>query len=68
MRIRGLYLQIQCDRRVEAHDKCLRKQKASVDDFNENLEIANRVPARLDEVETCPINASTLQDAKLCTP
>jgi hypothetical protein len=53
---------------VDAHDSLLRKHNALVDDFNENLEIAKRMAARLDDIETCLIYASTLEDAKLCAP
>jgi hypothetical protein len=53
---------------VDAHDELLRKHNALVDEFNENLEIAKRLAARLDNIETCLIYASTLEDAKLCAP
>ncbi|GHC36572.1 hypothetical protein GCM10007291_42530 [Gemmobacter nanjingensis] len=51
---------------VEAHDSLLRKHNELVDDFNENLEIAKRMAARLDDIESCLINASTLDEAKRC--
>ncbi|QYX56823.1 hypothetical protein K1T73_17625 [Roseovarius sp. SCSIO 43702] len=53
---------------AEAHDALLRKHNDLVDDFNENLEIARGMAARLEDVETCLIYASTLEDAKLCAP
>ena len=53
---------------AETHDMLLRKHNDLVDKFNENLEIARRMAARLDDVETCLIYASTLEDAKLCAP
>lgn len=52
---------------VEAHDTLLRKHNELVDDFNENLEIAKEIAARLDDIERCLIYASTLDDAKRCT-
>ena len=51
---------------VEAHDSLLRKYNELVDDFNENLEIAKKMAARLNDIESCLIYASTLEDAKLC--
>ncbi|MBN2630891.1 MAG: hypothetical protein JXR75_10180 [Rhodobacteraceae bacterium] len=51
---------------VEAHDSLLRKHNELVDDFNENLEIAKRMAARLDDIESCLINASTLDEAMRC--
>jgi len=53
---------------VEAHDALLRRHNELVDDFNENLEIARVMASRLDDIETCLIYASTLEDAKLCAP
>jgi len=53
---------------AEAHDALLRKHNELVDDFNENLETARGMATRLDDVETCLIYASTLDDAKLCAP
>ncbi|WP_232419302.1 MULTISPECIES: hypothetical protein [Paracoccus] len=53
---------------VEAHDSLLRKHNELVDDFNENLEIAKRMAARLDDIESCLIYASTLEAAKRCAP
>ena len=53
---------------VETHDALLRRHNDLVDDFNENLEIARGMAARLDDVETCLIYASTLEGAKLCAP
>ena len=53
---------------VETHDALLRRHNDLVDDFNENLEIARGMAARLEDVETCLIYASTLEDAKLCAP
>lgn len=53
---------------TEAHDALLRRHNDLVDDFNENLEIARGMAAWLDDVETCLIYASTLEDAKLCAP
>ncbi|KPP83624.1 MAG: hypothetical protein HLUCCO07_16305 [Rhodobacteraceae bacterium HLUCCO07] len=53
---------------VDAHNVLLRKHNNLVDDFNANLEIAERMAARLDDIETCLIYASTLEDAKLCAP
>lgn len=52
---------------VEAHDTLLRKQNDLVDDFNENLEIAKDMAARLDDIESCLIYASTLEAARLCS-
>ena len=37
-----------------------------VEDFNENLEIANDMAARLEDIESCLIYASTLEAARLC--
>jgi len=51
---------------VAAHDDLLRKHNQLVDDFNENLGIAKRMAARLDDIESCLIYASTLDAAKLC--
>ena len=51
---------------VEAHDALLRKHNDLVDDFNENLEIAKDMAARLDDIEICLIYASTLEAARLC--
>lgn len=51
---------------AEAHDTLLEKHNDLIDDFNENLEIAKGMAARLDEIEGCLIYASTLEDAKLC--
>lgn len=51
---------------VEAHDALLRKHNELVDDFNENLEIAKKMATRLDDIESCLIYASTLEDAQLC--
>lgn len=51
---------------AEAHDTLLRKHNDLVDDFNENLEIAKGIAARLDDIESCLIYASTLEAAKLC--
>jgi len=51
---------------VEAHDRLLRKHNELVDDFNENLKIATDMASRLDEIESCLIYASTLEDARLC--
>ena len=51
---------------VEAHDALLRKHNDLVDDFNENLEIAKDMAARLDDIESCLIYASTLEAARLC--
>ena len=51
---------------VEAHDTLLRKHNDLVDDFNENLEIAKDMAARLDDIESCLIYASTLEAARLC--
>jgi len=53
---------------AEAHDALLRKHNELVDDFNENLDIAQGMASRLDDVESCLIYASTLEDAKLCAP
>ena len=53
---------------AEAHDTLLRKHNDLVDKFNESLEIARGMAARLDDLETCLIYASTLEDAKLCAP
>lgn len=53
---------------AEAHDTLLKKHNDLVDDFNENLEIARGMAARLEDAETCLIYASTLEDAKLCAP
>ena len=50
----------------DAQDKLLRKHNELVDKFNENLEIAKRMEIRLDDMETCLIFASTIEDAKLC--
>jgi hypothetical protein len=51
---------------VEAHDTLLRKHNDLIDDFNENLEIAKDMAARLDDLESCLIYASTLEAARLC--
>lgn len=51
---------------VEAHDTLLKKHNELVDDFNENLETAKKMAVRLDDIESCLIYASTLEDAKLC--
>lgn len=51
---------------IEAHDTLLRKHNELVDDFNENLEIAKRMADRLDDIESCLLYASTLEDAKKC--
>lgn len=51
---------------VAAHDDLLRKHNQLVDDFNENLGIAKRMAARLDDIESCLIYASSLDAAKLC--
>ena len=51
---------------VEAHDTLLRKHNDLVDDFNENLEIAKDMAARLDDIERCLIYASTVEAARLC--
>ena len=51
---------------VEAHDTLLRKHNDLVDDFNENLEIAKGMAARLDEIKSCLIYASTIEAARLC--
>jgi len=53
---------------AEAHDALLRKHNELVDDFNKNLEIARGMANRLDDIESCLIYASTLEDAKLCAP
>lgn len=53
---------------VEAHDTLLRKHNDLIDDFNDNLKIAKEMASRLDDIETCLIYASTLDDAKLCAP
>ena len=52
---------------AEAHDTLLRKHNDLVDDFNENLEIAKDMAARLDDIESCLIYASTLEAARLCS-
>ena len=52
---------------VEAHDTLLRKHNDLVDDFNANLEIAKDMAARLDDIESCLIYASTLEAARLCS-
>jgi hypothetical protein len=52
---------------VKAHDTLLRKHNDLVDDFNENLEIAKDMAARLDDIESCLIYASTLEAARLCS-
>ena len=51
---------------VEAHETLLRKHNELVDDFNENLKIAKDMASRLDEIESCLIYASTLEDARQC--
>ncbi len=51
---------------VEAHDTLLRKHNDLIDDFNENLQIAKDMAARLDDIESCLIYASTLEAARLC--
>ncbi len=51
---------------VEAHETLLRRHNDLVDDFNENLEIAKDMEARLDDIESCLIYASTLEAARLC--
>lgn len=52
---------------VEAHDTLLRSHNDLIDDFNENLEIAKDMAARLDDIESCLIYASTLEAARLCS-
>ena len=52
---------------VEAHDDLLRKHNDLVDDFNKNLKIAKDMAARLDDIESCLIYASTLEAARLCS-
>ena len=52
---------------ADAHDTLLRKHNDLVDDFNENLEIAKDMAARLDDIESCLIYASTLEAARLCS-
>lgn len=52
---------------VEAHDTLLRKHNDLIDDFNENLQIAKDMAARLDDIESCLIYASTLEAARLCS-
>jgi len=52
---------------VEANDNLLRKHNDLVEDFNENLEIAKDMAARLDDIESCLIYASTLEAARLCS-
>mgnify|MGYP001767189247 CR=1 FL=1 len=51
---------------AQAHDKLLRTHNELVDDFNENLEISRRMAKRLDDIESCLLFASTLEDAKSC--
>ncbi|MCU9849370.1 hypothetical protein OEZ60_15315 [Defluviimonas sp. WL0024] len=51
---------------VEAHDSVLKKHNELVDDFNENLAIAKKMAARMDDIESCLTYASTLEDAKQC--
>jgi hypothetical protein len=51
---------------ADAHDALLAKHNALIEDFNENLEIAKGIAERLDEIETCLIYASTLDQAKSC--
>jgi hypothetical protein len=51
---------------VEAHDTLLRKHNDLIDDFNENFEIAKDMAARLDDIESCLIYASTLEAARPC--
>lgn len=53
---------------VDAHDTLLRKHNDLIDDFNKNLKIAKEMAARLDDIETCLIYASTLEAAKRCAP
>lgn len=53
---------------VDAHDTLLRKHNALVEDFNDNLDVARRMADQLDDIETCLIYASTLDDAKRCAP
>ncbi|WP_454276983.1 hypothetical protein [Roseovarius sp. MBR-154] len=53
---------------VDAHDTLLRKHNDLVEDFNKNLKIAKEMASRLDDIETCLMYASTLDDAKLCAP
>lgn len=53
---------------ADAHDTLLRKHNALVEDFNDNLDVARRMADQLDDIETCLIYASTLDDAKLCAP
>jgi len=52
---------------VEAHDALLRTHNDLVDDFNDNLEIAKGMAARLNDIESCLIYASTLEAARLCS-
>lgn len=51
---------------VEAHGSLLRKHNELVDDFNENLAIAKDIAVQLDDIESCLIYASTIEDAKRC--
>ena len=51
---------------VDAHDALLRKHNDLVDNFNDNLAIAERMVERLDEIESCLIYATTLEGARMC--
>ena len=52
---------------AQAHDTLLQKHNDLIDDFNENLDIAKGMAARLDDIESCLIYASTLEAARLCS-
>lgn len=53
---------------VETHDTLLRKHNDLVEDFNDNLDVVRGMANKLDDIETCLIYASTLDDAKRCAP
>lgn len=53
---------------VDAHDTLLRKHNDLVEDFNDNLDVVRGMANKLDDIETCLIYASTLDDAKRCAP
>jgi hypothetical protein len=53
---------------VVAHNALLRKHNELVDDFNSNLEIARKLAARLDDIASCLVYASSLEEAKRCAP
>lgn len=51
---------------VETYDRLLRKHNDLVDDFNKKLKVAKEMAARIDDIESCLLYASTLESAKRC--